>query len=81
MTLYEFKQLDEMEQLEAVWESVQIAERFDKDYAIVLYQRDSFYIEVYYNRTENFIRNIRTFANVSQLEPYLYNIDISELKK
>jgi len=80
MTLYEFKQLDEQEQIEAVWASVQIAERFDNDYAIVLYQRDSFYIEVYYNRTENFIRNIRTFANVSQLEPYLYNTDISELK-
>jgi hypothetical protein len=48
MTLYQFKLLDEMEQIETVWNSVLLAERSDDQYNYELYQIDAFYAEVRY---------------------------------
>jgi hypothetical protein len=50
MTLYQFNMLDEMEQAEAVWSVTHIGERQDEDHSILLYQIDSFYVEVFYHR-------------------------------
>lgn len=45
MTLYQFNALDEMEQIEAIWEhGVHIAERLHEEYKLILYQIDSFYV-------------------------------------
>ncbi len=46
MTLYDFIALDEMEQAEAVWNGVFIADRKDQEHRILLYQVNSFYVEV-----------------------------------
>jgi hypothetical protein len=47
MTIEQFKRADEMEQAEALWEKgVHIAEREDEVHRFVLYQIDSFYVEV-----------------------------------
>ena len=77
MTLYEFNALDEMEQAEAVWDSVFIADREDDEHRILLYQRDSFYIEVYYHKEYNAIRRLRSFSSTNQLEPYLKRIKLN----
>ena len=79
MTLYQFNALDEMEQAEAVWSGVHLGERQDEEHSILLYQIDSFYVEVYYHREYNVIRRIRSFSSLDQLAPYLSQIDISEL--
>lgn len=47
MTLYQFLELDEMEQAEAVWDATMIANRDDGEHRILLYQIDTFYVEVY----------------------------------
>lgn len=70
MTLYQFNALDEMEEQEAIWEGVQIAEREDEEHKISLYQIDSFYVEVFYHRIYNVIRKYRSFAAIDQLAPY-----------
>jgi hypothetical protein len=67
MTLYEFNALDEMEQAEAIWDSIHIGERRDAEHNIILYQRDDFYIEVFHHKEFNVIRKIRSFINISQL--------------
>ena len=36
MTLYQFNQLDEMEQAEAVWNDVHIGERHEQEFDILL---------------------------------------------
>jgi hypothetical protein len=36
MTFYQFMQADEMEQAEAVWDGVHIADREDKEHRILL---------------------------------------------
>ena len=79
MTLYQFNALDEMEQAEAVWSGVHIGERRDEEHNILLYQIDSFYVEVYFNRELNVIRKFRSFSSTDQLGPYLDSIDIKQL--
>jgi hypothetical protein len=49
MTLYQFLAMDEMEQQEAIWEGVLIADRQDEEHRILLYQIDGFYVEVFYH--------------------------------
>ena len=76
MTLYEFNALDEMEQAEAIWDSVFIADWEDREHKILLYQRDTFYIEVYYHNEYNVIRRFRSFSSIEQLNPYLDEMDL-----
>jgi len=78
MTLHEFNALDEMEQAEAVWDSVFIADREDPEDKILLYQRDAFYIEVYYHKEYNVIRRLRSFLSTLQLSPYLDKMDLND---
>jgi len=79
MTLYQFIAMDEMEQQEAIWEGTHIGERKDEEHNILLYQIDSFYVEVFYHRELNVIRRYRPFKSVNQLKPYLGQIDISKI--
>jgi hypothetical protein len=81
MTLYQFLALDEMEQAEAVWEGIMIADRIEGEYRLILFQLDSFYLEVWYHMEYNVIRKFRPFVSTEQLQPYLNQIDISKLNK
>lgn len=76
MTLYQFNSLDEMEQQEAIWEGLHIADREDEEHKILLYQIDAFYVEVYYHKEYNVIRRYRPFTSTEELAPYLKQIKI-----
>ena len=46
MTLYQYKQLDECEQTEALWDhGARLAERKDEKYRYVLYSLFNFHVE------------------------------------
>jgi hypothetical protein len=78
MTLYQFNELDETEQIEAVWEyGVYLAGRQNREHKLILYQIDAFYAEIWYHAEDNDIRKLRAFSSTSQLEPYLKNMDIT----
>lgn len=80
MTLYDFIRLDEMEQMDAVWDGVLLGEREDEQYKIKLYQIDSFYVEAYYGKDNpSVVREFRPFASTNPLAPYLDQINISDL--
>lgn len=76
MTLYEFNHLDESEKAETTWSGVFIADREESECKILLYQIDSFYVEVYYHKVDNAIKRFRSFSAISQLDPYLKNINL-----
>jgi len=77
MTLYQFKTLDEEEQYNTVWNNgVFIAVRISKEDKFLLYQIDGFYVELKYDVNINKIVELRSFGNVSRLEPYLINIPL-----
>ncbi len=42
----------------------------------MLYQIDSFYVEVYYHKEYSVIRRFRLFSTIDQLQPYIDQIDI-----
>ncbi|MEO6668074.1 MAG: hypothetical protein ABIN36_01275 [Ferruginibacter sp.] len=79
MTLFEFNQLDELQQYVLLSQkSVQVAERKYGLYEYSLFQLFSFYIESRLHINEQDIRGIKTYNFIDIPEPYLMQIDISE---
>jgi hypothetical protein len=76
MTIYQFISLDEAEQAEAIWDATQIGDRSDEEHNILLYQINSFYVEVFYHKEYNVIRKFRPFTSTDQLQPYLDKIKL-----
>ncbi|HEY1114763.1 MAG TPA: hypothetical protein VGE66_14435 [Chitinophagaceae bacterium] len=80
MTLYEYILLRPEEQANATWKFGAFIALADKgSLKVLLYQIDSFYVEVYYNCELGKIEEFRSFDSTDQLEPYLSAIDLSEL--
>ena len=78
MTLYQYNDLDEAEQHEAIWEhGVHIGERIEGEYKIILYQIFSFYVELRYHIEHNVLKGARSFSSTEQLKPYTDKIDIN----
>jgi hypothetical protein len=77
MTLYQFNQLDEMEQQEAIWnKGVKLAVREDDEFKYTLYQIDKFYVERLFNKELGVTRDQRTFQSPNEyLDPYLDQIN------
>lgn len=80
MTLKEYKalQLDEQASL-LCKRGVSIAERKVGPYLIVLFQVEGFYVEVFYDKKTYQLVKLVSFYNTTLLEPYLADIDISDL--
>ena len=81
MTIYQFLALDGREQAEIVWSGEIVANRIEGEYNLILYQIDSFYVEVWYHIEDNDVRKMRSFLSTEQLLPYLNQIDISTLNE
>ncbi|HEY4964955.1 MAG TPA: hypothetical protein VII28_01070 [Puia sp.] len=80
MDIREFNFMDGLAKTEALAVAgVFLAERNDGCFRISLYQIDDFYVEIYYHQTRYFYICIRSFSEVSDLFPYLQEIDISEI--
>ena len=80
MSIKYYNGLDEVEQHAVLWENgVHIGERFDGEYKIILYQIFSFYIELFYHDEYNLLRRLRSFSHIDSLDPYIKNVDLSEI--
>ena len=79
MSIGEFRTLDEMEKKEAIWEGTHIGTRYDEHHSILLFQIDSFYVEVFYHRQLQVIRRYIPFTSIKHLAPYVRQIDISPI--
>jgi hypothetical protein len=78
MTVTEFTLLDETTQTEILIEhGIFLTERLYKNFAILLYQIDNFYVEVYHNIRFNVMQGMRSFEDDEALQPFLESIDIS----
>ena len=82
MTLNDFNNADEMEQLEAVWAGVLVGERKDDINNIRLYQIDGFYVEEYIHREHDVRVKFNSFSNTELLDAYvsLYDLKMLGLK-
>jgi hypothetical protein len=71
--IYEFMILPEHERYDYLWQhGVFLLSREDGPSKFNLYACGNFYVEVKYRIEKNCIEGMRTFKNVSQLEPYLF---------
>jgi hypothetical protein len=68
MTLYEFNNADEMEQIEAFWNGVLIGKRIEDEFEIECRQIDDFYVE--YKIKDHQYIDMHLFKNPDLLQPY-----------
>jgi len=79
MTLQEFRSLNKEDQYILLWEkAVLVADRENDEYKYILYQLDSFYIELRLSK-HNFTEILATFSRERRLQPYLESIDLGFL--
>jgi hypothetical protein len=77
MDLRQFNGLDESVQIAMIWDNgVHVATRDDEVYQYLLYQLDSFYVEVWYHIEFEVINRFIAFNSLDRLDPYLQQIDI-----
>lgn len=80
MTLEQFDTLSKSEQQEQLLNhGIFLAERQDGPFRVMLYQLDSFYVEVYFFSRYNKVAFFLGFDTTEALQPYLEEIDINGL--
>ena len=80
MTLKHFKAVSQLKQRDLTIETgVFLAERHTEDFTIILYGIDAFYVELYYHNDTNEVGWLRYFNSTAELDPYLLDIDLSNL--
>jgi hypothetical protein len=80
MTFLQFKSLSPYKQFEILAQKgVMIGDRISIAYKFILYQLDSFYVEVKSNLFDKKIEAIKCFFDTKNLEPYLDDISLPEL--
>ena len=78
LTLYQYNDLDELEQFEVIWNSgILLAKRTDQTYTYTLYSLWNFYVEMKRHIEYDVWHGLRTFSTTALLDPYLKDIDIS----
>jgi hypothetical protein len=80
MGIYEFNILELEQQKELVLkDAIFLTNRLESNMGLSLYKLFDFYAEVHLNNDTNEIEKIRTFKSIEQLDPYLDEIDSTEL--
>lgn len=80
MTLQNFRALTQNKQNKKLLsEGVCIADRKTDEVQALLFQIEGFYVEVFFNGQGDEVLYSRSFDEVEELEPYLQNIDLSQM--
>lgn len=80
--LYKFQLLDQEDQINLLYTQGTFVGKQKNDNRIsVLYQLDSFYVEITYKKYRYYIVSLRSFSTVELINPYLADINITDLVK
>ncbi|MBA2329319.1 MAG: hypothetical protein M3413_07070 [Bacteroidota bacterium] len=80
MKMLNFQVMDENKKINILYrQGIYIGKRKFLNFCTVLYQLDSFYVELYYKKYRTYIDKIRVFESTELLEPYLDQIDVEHL--
>jgi hypothetical protein len=80
MTLAQFNKLKIEEQQKAVLiNGVFLGERKDPPLRMMLYDMESFYVEIFFLSRYNKVAWFNGFQSTKKLEPYLQKIDVSSI--
>ena len=80
MTLFDFKLLTEADQLDLLYEQGSYIGKRKEDYQnVLLYQLESFYVEIFYYKHRCYCTGVRCFRSTVLLDPYLEDINVGHL--
>lgn len=80
MKLFDFSLLPEADQLDLLYEEgVYIGKRKEGYQNVLLYQLDTFYVEIFYYKHRCYCTGIRSFRSTVLLDPYLESMDLEHL--
>ncbi len=80
MKLHDFELMTQTEQIDQLYRSgVYLGKRRDVFSVILLYQLESFYVEIYYRKYRSHVKNLHCFETTELLDPYLEQIDVENL--
>ena len=80
MKMHDFQLLPEQEQIDILYQyGVYVGKRKEAFSVILLYQFESFYVEVFYRKYRSHVRRLHCFESTDLLDPYLEQIDVENL--
>jgi hypothetical protein len=80
MMIQHFNTLSKQDQQNSLLkEGIFLAEREDGPFRIMLYQLDSFYVEVYFFNLYNKVAFLQSFTDTDALEPYLEQLNVTSM--
>lgn len=80
MKLIDYELLPLREQINVLYrEGVYIGKRREGIFTILLYQVDSFYVEVFYKKYRYYVSKLSCFTSTEFLDPYLEQIEVEYL--
>jgi hypothetical protein len=81
MRIYDFKAMSIHKQYKVLSElGIYLVDRIAGGYKFILYQIDTFYVEVKYNSLADEVMTIKTFLNTKLLDPYLNQIQLPKFE-
>lgn len=82
MNFYEFRMLNKNEQIDLLYkDGIYIGKRKEGRSTVVLYQLDSFYVKIFYEKYRYYINRLYCFTSTILLNPYLDQVNVGDMVK
>ena len=82
MSFDEFRVLDKNEQIDLLYkDGIYIGKRKEGRLIVVLYQLDSFYIKIFYQKYRCYVSRLYCFTSTTLLNPYLDQVNVEGMVK
>jgi hypothetical protein len=80
MNLNHFRLLPKKEQFELLSQhGVYVGKRKKDELTTVLYQLDTYYVEIFYKQYRKHVSHVRFLTSTDEIQPYLEQIDLQRL--
>ncbi len=82
MNFYEFRMLDKNEQIDLLYkDGIYIGKLKEGRLVVVLYQLDSYYIKVFYQKYRCYVSRLYCFTSIVLLDPFLDQVNLHGVVK
>jgi hypothetical protein len=82
MEFYKFRMLNQNEQIDLLYkEGIYIGKLKEGSSIVVLYQLDSYYIKIFYQKYRWYVSRIYCFTSTTLLDPYLDQVSANDMVK
>ena len=82
MDFYKFRMLDKNEQIDLLYkEGIYIGKLKEGNSIVVLYQLDSFYVKIFYQKYRCYVNRLYCFTSTALLEPFLDQVNVNDMVK